>query len=109
ATDRVVAVSRSLAEALARDGVPARKLEIAPNGVAAERFARPHRDPGSFTAGFAGSLKAWHGIETLIDAVQRVPGVQLEVVGQGPQEHVLDRLPPGRLTRFGALDHDRVI
>jgi glycosyltransferase involved in cell wall biosynthesis len=109
ATDRVLAVSEPLARALVADGVDAAKIEVLPNGVAAEQFAPAHRDPRRFVVGFAGSMKPWHGIETLVDAVSQVPDVHLEVAGHGPQDSLLDRLPAQRVTRFGALPHTRVV
>ena len=108
-TDRVFTVSSALARTLVADGVEAAKIEVVPNGVAPERFAPPHRDPERFVVGFAGSMKPWHGIETLIDAVSRVPNVHLEVAGHGPQDALLERLPAERVTRFGVLPHARVV
>jgi glycosyltransferase involved in cell wall biosynthesis len=109
ATDRVLAVSEPLAAKLARDGVDAAKIELAPNGVAADRFPPPRRDRERFVVGFAGSLKPWHGVDTLVQAVSRVPEAHLEVVGHGPQEHLFDLLPSARVSRFGALPHAEVM
>jgi glycosyltransferase involved in cell wall biosynthesis len=108
-TGRVLAVSEPLARALVADGVDALKIEVLPNGVAPERFAPPRRDPGKFVVGFAGSMKAWHGIDTLVEAVLRVPNVHLEVAGHGPQESLLERLPAERVSRFGVLSHAQVV
>jgi glycosyltransferase involved in cell wall biosynthesis len=108
-TDRVLAVSDPLARALVGDGVDAAKLEVLPNGVDPERFAPPRRDRERFVVGFAGSMKPWHGIETLVEAVSRVPDVHLEVAGHGPQEGLLERLPDERVTRFGVLPQARVV
>ncbi|MBO0728614.1 MAG: glycosyltransferase family 4 protein [Acidimicrobiaceae bacterium] len=108
-TDRVLAVSKALARVLGADGVDASRIEVVPNGVASERFAPARRDPERFVVGFAGSMKPWHGIETLVDAVLAVPNVHLEVVGHGPQEALLDRLPAKQVTRFGTLPHARVM
>ena len=71
------------------------------NAVRAEAFPA-HRGggPKSFTVGFAGSLKPWHGVEILIDAIGAVasviPDLRFEVVGDGPLAGVLDRveMPP---------------
>jgi glycosyltransferase involved in cell wall biosynthesis len=108
-TQRVLAVSEPLADALARGGVDERKIEVSPNGVAAERFPRPHRDESRFVVGFAGSLKPWHGLDTLVDAMADVTDAQLEVVGHGPLDHLFDALPAGRVTRFGARPHSDVV
>jgi glycosyltransferase involved in cell wall biosynthesis len=108
-TRRVLAVSEPLARALVADGVDAVKIEVLPNGVTPERFAPPHRDPERFVVGFAGSMKAWHGIDTLVEAVMRVPNVHLDVAGHGPQESLLERLPAERVTRRGVLSHAQVV
>jgi glycosyltransferase involved in cell wall biosynthesis len=108
-TGRVLAVSEPLARVLIADGVAADKVEIMPNGVAPDRFAAPRRNPERFVVGFAGSMKAWHGIDTLVEAVLRVPNIHLEVAGHGPQASLLERLPAERFRRFGALPHARVV
>jgi glycosyltransferase involved in cell wall biosynthesis len=108
-TSHVLAVSAPLAGTLGQEGVDPAKIEVLPNGVAAERFAKPTREPGRFTVGFAGSLKPWHGIETLVQALVRLPGVHLEVVGHGPLESELDRLPAHRVTRLGPRPHAEAI
>jgi glycosyltransferase involved in cell wall biosynthesis len=108
-TDRVLAVSEPLARLLVADGVDASKIEVLPNGVSAESFAPARRDPERFVVGFAGSMKPWHGIETLVEAVSRVPNVHLEVAGHGPQEALLERLPGEQVTRYGVLPHARVV
>lgn len=107
-TDRVLAVSETLAVTLARDGVERTRIEVLPNGVAAHRFPAPRRDPSRFVVGFAGSLKPWHGVDTMVEAVARVPEVHLEVLGHGPAAELLDRLPPERVTRLGARPHSSV-
>lgn len=109
ATNRVLAVSAPLARALIADGADPARVSVAPNAVAADRFRSPHRDPGHFVIGFAGSLKPWHGVETLLEALSRVPEAHLEVAGHGPMESLLDALPQSRVTRLGALPHDAVI
>jgi glycosyltransferase involved in cell wall biosynthesis len=108
-TGRVLAVSRALAATLIDQGVAASKVEVLANGVAAHRFTEPRRDPGRFLVGFAGSLKPWHGVETLVEAVSAVPGVHLEVLGEGPLEETLSRVPPERITRLGVRPHEEVL
>lgn len=115
-SDRIFAVSSTLAKLLLAAGVVADKLEVAPNGIDADAFGalRPVRD-GSFTVGFAGSLKPWHGIEVLLEgfglSLAREPRLRLEVVGSGPlAELVADsRLPPERLVYHGQLTHGETI
>jgi glycosyltransferase involved in cell wall biosynthesis len=59
--------------------------------------------------GFAGSLKPWHGIDTLVEALARVPEAHVEVVGHGPLDSLLDRVDGARLTRLGVRPHAEVI
>jgi glycosyltransferase involved in cell wall biosynthesis len=109
-TDRVLAVSTVLADALGDAGVPADRLEVVPNGVAAHRFPEPRRDPTRFVVGFAGSLKPWHGVETMVQALRATSGeTHLEVFGHGPLEEALADLPAERVTRLGARPHAEVL
>lgn len=111
-TGRILAVSGTLKRWLENEGVESARIEVAPNAVAPDRFGpRPARRDGDFVLGFCGSLKAWHGIEVLLEACAvafpREPVLRLEVVGDGPLDQVLDSapLPAGRLRRLGALPH----
>ena len=114
--DRIFAVSVALADSLVRDGVDARKVEVMWNGVTPERFS-VHRGGGArdFVVGFAGSLKPWHGIEVMVDAVRRaaadIASLRLEIVGDGPCARALERLRLSR-TRYimhGARPHGETL
>src|SRR5262249_11015927 len=59
--------------------------------------------------GFAGSLKPWHGVETLVDAVCEASGVHLEVLGDGPLYETLSRVPSDRIRRLGVRPHEEVL
>ncbi len=78
----------------------AASVQTIPNGVDADRFA-PQRNAsaaaairsalgadGSELVGFVGSMKPWHGVGTLMDAVAllapRRPRLHLLLVGEGP-------------------------
>lgn len=81
-----------------RDGV-----HVLPNGVDLHRI-RPTHDPAErpFTVGFVGTLKPWHGVDVLVDAMielrARVPHARLLLVGDGPRaEDVLAAAGRGRL------------
>ena len=108
--DRVFAVSTPLATLLRRQGVDPDKLEVLRNAITPTKFP-PRRTRPGFTVGFAGSLKTWHGLEVLTDAVHGaatvVPDLRLEVIGDGPVAPVLERveLPPERFIRYGARSH----
>jgi glycosyltransferase involved in cell wall biosynthesis len=72
---------------------------------------------GAFTVGFAGTLKPWHGLETLAEAFgiaqQADPAFRLLIVGDGPRRSILEealaRAPhPERVIFTGALDPGRM-
>jgi glycosyltransferase involved in cell wall biosynthesis len=97
----LLAVSQGVAEHLVAHPAATGRIEVLPNGVDPERI-RPDitpslpRPPGSFTIGFVGTLKPWHGLDTLIDAFARVQerrqAVRLLIVGDGPErERVANR------------------
>ncbi len=102
----VVAVSEPLARWAMTRG--ARRATVITNGVDPRRFRVPTslgdaaqrrtlrlglglRD--AEVVGFVGSLKPWHGVDILIDAVSRLartrPALRLLIVGDGPQRAVL--------------------
>jgi glycosyltransferase involved in cell wall biosynthesis len=89
----LLAVSAEVAAWLERRGAPRGRVHVIPNGVDAERFrpdVRPAAPgpPGSFTVGFVGSMKPWHGLEVLVEAFGRlhqgVRDTRLLLVGDGP-------------------------
>jgi glycosyltransferase involved in cell wall biosynthesis len=78
--DVVVTVSdRVKAHAVAK-GAPAERILVVPNGVDPSRFhpaVAPECVPeaeGMFVIGFAGSFKAWHGIDVLLEAFRMLRG-----------------------------------
>ena len=90
----LIAVSREVAGYLTEFPDAARRTQVVPNGVDPGRFPdnlEPSRpgEPGTFTVGFVGTLKPWHGLLTLVRAFDRLhaidPGVRLLVVGDGPE------------------------
>jgi len=95
----VVTPCRALA-AYARDhvGVPADRVHAVPNGVGRRWLERPVPDPGPDAASMPGRLAGtpvqvtWLGlmqpvkrVPDLVAAVDRVPGVRLRLVGDGPE------------------------
>src|SRR5262249_41976425 len=111
-THRVLAVSRTLARLLQRESVDSRKLEVVGNAIDPALFqARRRISPEVFTIGFAGSLKPWHGVDVLAEAVRlastEVRQLRLEIVGDGPARSLLDAagLRPGLLIQHGHLTH----
>ena len=102
AATALVAVSAEVAAWLKRHAAARGqgRVHVVPNGVDAVRF---HPDvppaepglPGTFTVGFVGSMKPWHGLPVLIDAFARLHGgasstaTRLLLVGSGPEESAL--------------------
>jgi glycosyltransferase involved in cell wall biosynthesis len=116
ATTRILAVSQALRRWLEQEGVAPRRIEVVPNAVTPSRFAsRCRRSDDEFVLGFCGSLKAWHGIEVLLEACALAfpeePALRLEVVGSGPLEGLLEAtgLPADRLRALGPLRHTEAI
>lgn len=107
----IVTVSEAVAEYVNRFDEAQGKISVHPNGVDDRRFD-PDKlaglsDPDSFTIGFVGSLKPWHGLETLADAFallhNNVPNARLLIVGDGPVRSELS----DRLDRLGVINHSR--
>ncbi len=94
---RVIVVSRQLQEFVVSCGVPEARIHILPNAVDPQRFAKArgdgsvraqHRLEGKRVVGFVGSLKPWHGTETLLEAFRELhataANTHLLIVGDGP-------------------------
>lgn len=114
-SERIFCVSSAVADAVCQ-WVTRDRVDVIPNGVAARLFASPATPPGSgpVTIGFAGSLKPWHGVETMMAALARVfdagGDVRVEVAGAGPMLDAVrtHALPPERVSILGPLDHETV-
>jgi PEP-CTERM/exosortase A-associated glycosyltransferase len=100
--DLVVPISRGIREELIRRGIPARKLEIVPNGVDSSRFQPVPHDhalaeriglPGRFIIGFVGSILRLEGLSTLLEAYRicrsQRSHIGLVIVGDGPERTAL--------------------
>ena len=116
----VIAVSAPVAawaSAIAgSDEAAGSKVHVVANGVDVERFRPADRRPvagPTCTIGFVGTLKAWHGIDTLASAFTLLaaadPCYRLLIVGDGPERAALaakiaaDGLT-GRVELVGAVD-----
>ncbi len=116
--DALLVVSRALVGYAERLGVSAERVSVLPNGVDAQRFhpgvsgaavrAR-HGLDGKRVIGFAGSLKPWHDLDTLVSAVGLLkrgdPSAHLFVVGDGPGLAALRDSGADHLTCAGAVAH----
>jgi len=119
AAGAVVAVSNGVAEWVSERTSPV-KVHVIPNGVDPARFSRSQHRGGhgaTFTVGFVGTLKPWHGVETLVDALGillREDGAyRLLVVGDGPQLPELKRRATdlqisSSVTYTGSVDSTRI-
>ncbi len=101
AADVVACVSAPLVRWV-RDRVPAAKTVLAPNGVNVERIAarRPgRRNPGHLTVAFVGTLKPWHGVPDLLQAVALANAQaarpdrrwSVRIIGDGPGRSSLEQ------------------
>lgn len=126
-SDRLAVVSEQLRAFAENRGVPRERILVIPNGVnprtfspdpaSRERMRRQLRLEGKIVIGFVGSLKPWHGTESLVDAFSRIqPGgseVHLLVVGDGPQRRPLKAQVreaglASCVTFTGSIPHDQV-
>ncbi|MGH2542366.1 MAG: glycosyltransferase family 4 protein [Ardenticatenaceae bacterium] len=100
AASAIVAVSDEVARYLDRHCAAQDRTHVIPNGVDPERF-RPGvppafpGTPSTFTIGFVGTLKPWHGLATLIEAFTCLARddstVRLLIVGDGPRRAELEQ------------------
>lgn len=90
----LIAVSEEVAAYLGRYPGTNGRVSVVPNGVDPDRFRlglTPSRagDAGTFTVGFVGALKPWHGLTVLVEAFdqlhRRAPEARLLIVGDGPE------------------------
>lgn len=132
--DRVLPVTRVLADTVASYGVDPARIVVIPNGINGARFShapdtlsakRALGLEGSLVLGFTGFVRDWHGLDTVIDMIAKdapvAPGVAGErsvartllVVGDGPARAALEaqaaRLGIGERVRFtGIIERDDV-
>lgn len=95
-----VAVSHGVVDGHRAYGLDRDDFLVCPNGVDPARFAwdiptaRTRETRESFTIGFLGTLKPWHGLDVLLEAfgllAVRDPAYRLLVVGDGPQRERIE-------------------
>jgi glycosyltransferase involved in cell wall biosynthesis len=124
--DAIVAVSDAVKQHLASRGVPLDRIVVLPNGVDTSRFhagldgesiRKRYELTGRPVIGFVGSIKPWHGLDFLLDALPRMlarlPDLALLVVGDGPGLAALRaRIAQTRfaqsITLAGRVPHDEI-
>lgn len=109
AASAIVVVSREVASYMEHYPGASERVHVVPNGVNAERF-NPEVPPmlararGTFTVGFVGTLKPWHGLPVLAQAFVELYGAhndcRLIIGGDGPERESLE----SDLAATGALD-----
>jgi glycosyltransferase involved in cell wall biosynthesis len=106
----IIAVSRGVADYVVRYPNLRGKPHVVPNGVDPARFPPIMRASmpaarRTFTVGFVGTLKPWHGVDVLVDAftmLHRVaPVSRLLLVGDGPERAAVE----ARLDAAGVREH----
>lgn len=91
AASALLAVSEGVAAYLRSRPGPTGPIHVVPNGVDPRPYLgrRPGQDGQNFTVGFVGTLKPWHGLDTLLAAFallrEQVPAARLLIVGDGPE------------------------
>ncbi len=121
AASAILAVSEEVAGWVDEVSPAAGRLHVIPNGVRPARFenapVRWPREEGSFTVGFVGSLKPWHGVSVLAEAFaevwRREPRSRCLVVGDGPEREPLTSalvrtIPRERVRLTGTVSPDEV-
>lgn len=121
AARRVLAVSTAIRDYVVAAGAAPEAVTVVPNGVDVARFATRHRQIRSriglshrYVVGFTGSLKPWHGVDTLLHAFSGLDRTAvLLIVGEGPERLRLERLARDlgildRVSFVGAVPHGEV-
>jgi glycosyltransferase involved in cell wall biosynthesis len=95
----VVCVSEPVADWVrALGSAPPESVHTVPNGVDTRRFSPSawRRELPTFTLGFVGTLKPWHGVEDLVRAFRILhdddPSYRLLLVGDGPERGRIEQL-----------------
>lgn len=94
--DSLIAVSPAVAQYIQQVCPNSSPISVISNGVDVDRFIPAEKDqPSGLRIGFMGTLKPWHGLETLFQAFeqlhQRNPDARLVIIGEGPMRETLER------------------
>lgn len=98
----VIAVSSPMAAQV--QALAGREAVVMPNGADPAMFdptavapaTGPWSSPGGLVLGWSGGLRAWHGLELLLDALPRLPSsTRLLIVGDGPARRDIERHAQG--------------
>lgn len=100
---KVVSVTRSFKDILMKRGIDGSKIEVITNGVDISQFKPRPKDPeltaklgmtGKFVAGYIGTHGLAHGLETLLEAAERLRGQDIVFLflGDGARKDVLKQM-----------------
>jgi glycosyltransferase involved in cell wall biosynthesis len=112
--DRVLVQSDTIRGELLRSRQAARplalrlagRIRVIPNGV---EQRRPRETAGGYVL-YVGRLVGLKGVDVLLDAMRRLPGVELVLVGDGPERDRLQKLGAGLPATFvGHVPHDEAL
>jgi glycosyltransferase involved in cell wall biosynthesis len=98
----IVTVTRALAAELDGRHGPRTDVFVVPDGARADRPVEALARNQAPTAGYAGHLYPWKGVDVLVCALARVPGLRGLIVGGHPQE--TDRRRVEELARAAGVD-----
>jgi glycosyltransferase involved in cell wall biosynthesis len=115
--DAVVAVSRPQADELRSSGVPARRLHIVPNALAAHPAPLSRADArralnlpaNGVLAGWVGRVSREKGVDVFIDALSSIDDrvIQAAILGDGPERGTeaarAESIAPGRFLWLGSV------
>jgi glycosyltransferase involved in cell wall biosynthesis len=107
----VATISNSARDDLARDGIPKENISVEYLGLDGENYHRGARSAQPRIV-FVGRLKAYKNVEALFDVIEALPGVALDVVGEGDHrpdlEQEIERRGLGdRVVMHGYVDQAR--
>jgi glycosyltransferase involved in cell wall biosynthesis len=118
--DVVACGTEAVADQVRRIGVDDRRIVITPTGADPELFrAKADRDAvrsrlglgDRFVIGWVGSFRRFHALDQAIDAVARLEGATLLLVGDGPERPRVEQLARERdvaIVCTGTVPHDSV-
>jgi glycosyltransferase involved in cell wall biosynthesis len=98
-----IALNRFCKAKLIEMGLPEEKIHIKPNFVDMNNQGLDEKTGNPL---FVGRISIEKGIQTLAESVKRLPSIVFDIVGDGPEKHLLERLPNVRL--LGLLDQNSV-
>jgi glycosyltransferase involved in cell wall biosynthesis len=97
---RIVANAAAVRTRLRREGIPARRISVVPNGLELERFPPRTGDRPLRKLLIVANLRPGKGHDTLIEAMpavlRRFPDAHLAVVGEGTERERLEGLTASR-------------